>query len=77
MSGLEPSRRDDLESVGYLLSYFLNGSLPWQGVQDSPTRPKRTKILNIKINTPVSELFRGFPEEFGSFIKTCRALRFD
>lgn len=57
----EASRRDDLESIGYVLMYFLRGSLPWQGLRTGDKRDKTYKIFEKKMETPVSELCKGFP----------------
>ena len=43
--GIEYSRRDDMESLGYLWIYLLKGRLPWQGIN---TEDKQLKYDLIK-----------------------------
>ena len=76
-AGLEQSRRDDLEAIGYVLMYFLRGSLPWQGVTTRNREEKYKKIYEIKITTPVEDLCSGFPGEFITYISYCKNLDFE
>jgi len=57
----EQSRRDDLEAIGYVLLYFLRGSLPWQGLKVNKNEDKYRKIYEKKKNSTSDELCRGFP----------------
>ncbi|CAO3628454.1 unnamed protein product [Cunninghamella echinulata] len=75
--GVEQSRRDDLESLGYVLMYFCRGSLPWQGLKAANKKQKYDRIMEKKMTTPTELLCRGFPSEFAIYLNYTRSLRFD
>ena len=75
--GIEQSRRDDMESLGYVLKYFNRGSLPWQGLKAATKKQKYERISEKKMSTPVEVLCKGSPAEFAMYLNYCRGLRFD
>ncbi|VBB31366.1 unnamed protein product [Acanthocheilonema viteae] len=75
--GIEQSRRDDMESLGYVLMYFNKGTLPWQGLKAATKKQKYEKISEKKMSTPVEVLCKGFPAEFAMYLNYTRGLRFD
>lgn len=75
--GLEQSRRDDLESVGYVLLYLLVGSLPWQGLKANTKHEKYQRIMDKKMSTSIETLTRGLPVEFAKYFSYVKALKFD
>lgn len=74
--GFEPSRRDDLESVGYMLVYFLLGKLPWQGIKKKGESHIK-EIGNVKISVPLSVLCADIPKCFEDYLAYCKNLNFD
>jgi len=78
VQGVELSRRDDMESLAYVLIYFLRGSLPWQGLKVSGTKQQRfEKMVEMKQSIKPEELCKGYPGEFGAFLIYCRSMEFE
>ena len=77
LKGLEQSRRDDLEALGYVLNYLLKGKLPWQGITAKTKEEKYEKIMNNKLKTSAEKLFKNEPKELADYIKYCRNLGYE
>jgi len=75
--GIEQCRRDDLESLGYVLMYFLRGDLPWLGIKAKTREEKQQKIMELKISHTPDLLCKGFPEEFLNYFNCVRELQFE
>jgi casein kinase I family protein HRR25 len=75
--GVKQACCDDLESLAYVLMYFLHGAHPWQGVKAATKKQKYDCIMEKKMTTPTDLLCCGFPNEFGIFLNYTRALHFN
>lgn len=74
--GIEQSRRDDLESLGYIFIYFFNGTLPWKGLKGNSNKQTQELIYNKKKNTSLKELCHNLPKEMYIYMNYCRNLKF-
>jgi len=76
-NGIEQSRRDDLESLCYVLIYFAKGQLPWQGLKSESRVQKYEKIKELKNRISIDELCENLPATFNVILSHCRNLKFD
>ena len=72
--GKEQSRRDDLETIGHVVLYFLKGALPWQNLPGKNKDEKYKNIKKKKLETTLDDLCRGCPIEFKEYMEYCRSL---
>ena len=77
LNGVTQSRRDDLESVGYVLLYFLKGKLPWQGLMIKNKEERYNRIMEIKRDIKSDELCKYCPNEFQQYIDYIRKLKYE
>ena len=77
--GYEQSRRDDLESLGYMLIFLATGNVPWLKVENVNLNIVKKYLLIYKIKKSISpeKLCKGLPEEMTKYINYCRGLFFE
>lgn len=78
--GIEASRRDDLISLGYILLYCYNGSLPWQNNNNNSSLSEKSEriefIKKTKRDISLIELCKETPYEFLIYMDYCINLKY-
>ena len=75
--GIQQSRRDDLESFGYVLIYLLQSDLPWTTGSSKDKEAKYKHIKLTKIVARLQDLCKGIPIEFYQYLCYCKNLDFE
>ena len=75
--GLEVSRRDDLESLAYMMIHFVIGELPWMGIKAKSLGEKYKRVYEKKQETVPDEITKILPDEMKSFLKHILELEFE
>ena len=77
-AGYEQSRRDDLESLGYMLINLAKKDLPWMKIDKKKSKKEKAFLAcRMKKRIKIEKLCEGLPEEFIDYIKYCRKLEFE
>ena len=66
----QKSRRDDIESLGYILVYLMNGFFPWEFSNNA------LNIKQIKLSTSLNDLCSGISSNIKEFIRYSWNLKF-
>jgi hypothetical protein len=74
--GKTPARRDDMESLGYMLVDLSLGALPWNGIQARSSKAGWDRIYALKRDTRTIDLCIGLPRAMKTFIDYTRLLGF-
>jgi len=71
---IELSRRDDLESLGYLLIYLISNQLEWQNIE-LPNEKERNNLIKLKKEQIIFN--KNIPVVFINFLNYVRNLKFE
>ena len=78
LRGAEQSRRDDLESAGYVMIYLaLRRYLPWIGLRSMKKLERYRQIYKMKKEISEKKLCQGLPNEFVEYMKYTKKLGFE
>lgn len=74
---VEQSRKDDLESLIYMLIYLYKGKLPWSNIKNHDKKKKYKKIYKEKLSYTAEELCEKMPREYTIFLNYIKTMEFN
>ena len=77
MRGNEQSRKDELESLGYMYIYLAKGELPWSNIKCHKIEDMITKTGIMKSKISVENLCQKLPNEFCQYMNYVKKLSFE
>ena len=77
LRGYEQSRRDDLESLGYMYIYLYKGILPWCNIKCKKINEFFIKTREIKERVTIEKLCENMPTEMCVYMKYVKNLTFE
>ena len=75
--GFEQSRRDDIESACYIVLYFLNGKLDWDGIKSKTKEEKIKKIMEKKEEFKKNKEYEKLPPALSKILSYVYRLNFE
>ena len=75
-NGVENTRRDDLESLAYVLVYLVKSTLPWVRTQGRSLQEKMEAVRKTKLETKPTMLCQGLDSAFCDLLVHARTLNF-
>lgn len=77
MRGNQQSRKDDLESLGYMYIYLAKGCLPWSNVKNKQIKDSIIETGKMKASISIENLCKNLPKEFCEFMRNVKSLKFE
>ena len=77
LRGFTQSRKDDLESLAYVIIYLSKGTLPWANITSDNKDELYNRITKVKFETTVENLCSGLPQQFLDFVRYIRGMAFE
>lgn len=75
LSGLSPSRQDEIEALANVFLFLLTGNLPWQHIKHHNYAEKRARLLVFRKSLPTEKAFQGLPPVFSQIVAYARSLQ--